>query len=74
MNILKNWFERQKQNSKEQRIKDISDSFRIKEKLESICIEHNGDIIHYFPLTATIQEVTDRISELRNTAIKYSNI
>ena len=74
MNILKQWFARQKEHSNQQRAKDIRDSFSLKENGEILCISHSGDIIHAYTPETTVREILRELNAKRDTAVKFAKI
>lgn len=74
MRWIKEWFARQKEKSRELKRQEIAGCFQVKEKSETFCIVHNGDVIHDFSPTAKISEVISELNKKRETALKYSGI
>lgn len=74
MEQIRGWFARQRERSKEQKRREISDCFQAKEMGDTFCIVHNGDAICDFPIEATIGEVIRELKKRRETAVKYSGI
>lgn len=74
MRLIREWFARQKEKSREQRFKEIAETFQIKEKADTFCITHNGDAIQDFPDYATIKDVVKELRNKRETALKYAKI
>lgn len=74
MNILKKWLARQKEQTIQQRAKDIRDSFSLKENGEVLCICHSGDIIHAYTPETTVREILRELNAKRDTAVKFAKI
>lgn len=74
MKQLNEWLDRLKEKSREQRRKEISDTFQVKETGETLCIVHNGDAITDFPENTTIATVMRELKNKRETALKYAKI
>lgn len=74
MNILKEWLARQKEQTNQQRAKDIRDSFSLKENGETLCISHSGDIIHAYTPEMTVREILRELNAKRDTAVKFAKL
>lgn len=74
MNIFKQWLARQKEQTIQQKAKDIRDSFSLKENGEILCISHSGDIIHAFTPETTVREILRELNAKRDTAVKFAKI
>ena len=74
MNILKQWLARQKEQSNQQKAKDIRNSFSLKENGETLCIDHSGDIIHEYTPETTVKEILRELNAKRDTAVKFAKI
>lgn len=74
MRKIKQWLARQKEQSRQQRRREIAACFQVCEKADTFCITHNGDAIHDFPSWATIGDVLKELKSKRDTALKYARL
>lgn len=74
MNILKQWLDRQKAENRKRKQKEVIDTFKVREDGMTLFIEHSGDALKYFPITATIAEIKEALIEFRSTALKYHGL
>lgn len=74
MNIFKQWRARQKEQSKQQKVKDIRNSFSLRENGEVLCICHSCDIIHEYSPETTVREILRELNAKRDTAVKFAKI